>query len=79
MHRKRNRLLLVVVACSLLGVILGGTASYSETVQCLGAKLITSNCLSQEPFLKTLEGMGSGMLAGAGAAIGATWYLWRRE
>ncbi len=79
MHRKRNRLLLIVASCSLLGVIVGGTISRAESSFCLNAKTPTNDCLNQDPRLKMLEGMSSGLVAGAGAAIGATWNLWKRE
>jgi len=45
----------------------------------LNAKTPTNDCLNQDPRLKMLEGMSSGLVAGAGAAIGATWNLWKRE
>ncbi|MBV9387819.1 MAG: hypothetical protein JOZ78_15460 [Chroococcidiopsidaceae cyanobacterium CP_BM_ER_R8_30] len=76
---QKNRLLLIVAICSLLGVLLGGAASYSETIQCLNAQAPTSNCLAQDPYFKTLQGMSSGLIAGVAAALGATWHLWGRK
>ncbi len=75
MDRKTKRLLLLIVSCSATGVILGGTASWAESNQCLQAKTVTSECLTQDPRLKTLEGMSTGLIAGAGAALGAAWQL----
>lgn len=75
MDRKAKRLSLLVISCSAAGVILGGTASWAESNQCLQASSITSECLTQEPLTKTLQGMSTGLIAGAGAAFGAAWQL----
>lgn len=77
MDRKINRLLIFVVSCGAIGVVLGATASQAELNQCLGAETPTSNCLTQDPVLKRVEGMGVGLLAGAGAALGAAWQMWQ--
>lgn len=77
--RKINRFLLYIVACSAVGVVLGGTASWAESSQCLQAENVTSDCLTQDPVLKTIQGMSTGLIAGAGAAIGATWQMNREE
>lgn len=76
---KTNRLLLFIVACSVTGVILGGTASQAQIGRCQNVETATSECLSQDPLLKTLEGMSVGLFAGAGAAIGATWQMWQKD
>ncbi|MFN6513049.1 MAG: hypothetical protein RMY29_000935 [Nostoc sp. CreGUA01] len=73
--RKTRRLLLLVVSCSITGVILGGTASWAESNLCLQDSKVTSNCLTQDPIEKTIQGMSTGLLAGAGAAFGAAWQL----
>ncbi|MEH2069060.1 MAG: hypothetical protein V7K47_13015 [Nostoc sp.] len=73
--RKTRRLLLLVVSCSITGVILGGTASWAESNLCLQDSKLTSDCLTQDPIQKTIEGMSTGLLAGAGAAFGAAWQL----
>ncbi|MBE9049502.1 hypothetical protein IQ243_03605 [Nostocales cyanobacterium LEGE 11386] len=73
MDRKTKRLLLLVVSCSLTGVILGGTSSWAESNLCLQAETVTSDCLTQDPINKTIQGMSTGLLAGAGAACGAAW------
>lgn len=75
MDRKTKRLLLLVASCSAAGVILGGTASWAESNQCMQDTNITSECLTQSPAIKTLEGMSTGLIAGAGAAFGAAWQL----
>ena len=75
MDRKTKRLLLLVVSCSATGVILGGTASWAQSKECLQAPTVTSECLTQDPINKTIEGMSTGLIAGAGAALGAAWQL----
>lgn len=77
--RKINRFLLYIVACSAVGVVLGGTASWAESNQCWQAENLTNDCLTQDPILKTIQGMSTGLIAGAGAAIGATWQMNREE
>jgi hypothetical protein len=73
MDRKTKRLLLLVVSCSVAGVILGGTASWAESNLCLNSNNITSDCLIQDPIEKTIQGMSTGLVAGAGAAFGIAW------
>lgn len=75
MDRKTRRFLLLVVSCSVTGVILGGTASLAQSSLCLQESKVTSECLTQDPIQKTLQGMSTGLLAGAGAACGAVWRL----
>ncbi|MEH2064229.1 MAG: hypothetical protein V7K50_18515 [Nostoc sp.] len=75
MARKTQRLLLLIICCSVTGVILGGTAGWAESNLCLGDSKVTSECLTQDPIQKTIEGMSTGLLAGAGAAFGAVWQL----
>ncbi|MFQ4144266.1 hypothetical protein [Chlorogloeopsis sp. ULAP02] len=73
MDRKSRRLLLLIVSCSLAGVILGGTTSWAESNTCLQANQVTNECLTQDPINKTIQGMSTGLLAGAGAAFGVAW------
>ncbi|MEH1903379.1 MAG: hypothetical protein V7L04_18685 [Nostoc sp.] len=75
MARKNQRLLLLVVCCSITGVILGGTAGWAESSLCLDDSKVTSECLTQNPIQRTIQGMSTGLLAGAGAAFGAVWQL----
>lgn len=75
MDRKTKRLTLLIVSCSAAGVVLGGTASWAESKQCLQANNVTSECLTQNSVMKTLQGMSAGLIAGAGAAFGAAWQL----
>ncbi|QLE54130.1 hypothetical protein [Nostoc sp. TCL26-01] len=75
MDRKTKRLLLLIASCSLTGVILGGTASWAESNLCLRADRVTSDCVTQDPIQKTIEGMSTGLVAGAGAALGVAWNL----
>ncbi len=73
MDRKTKRLLLLVVSCSLAGVVLGGTTSWAESNSCLQASTVTNQCLTQDPITKTIQGMSTGLVAGAGAAFGVAW------
>ncbi len=75
MGRKIDRLSLTIVVCSLMGIVLGATASQAEMNQCLAEPNPSNECLTQNPVQKRLEGMGIGLFAGAGAAIGATWQM----
>ena len=79
MGRKRNRFLLLIVSCSAAGVVLGGTTSWSQSNQCLHVNTVVSECLTQDPVVKTIQGMSTGLIAGAGAALGAVWQLRQEE
>lgn len=79
MDRKIKRVLLLIISCSATGVILGGTASWADSNQCLHSTTVTSECLIQDPTTKTIQGMSTGLIAGAGAAIGAAWQLRHEE
>lgn len=79
MDRKNKRLLLLVVSCSVVGVVLGGTSSWAESNMCIRATEVTNECLTQNPISKTIQGMSTGLLAGAGAAFGAAWQLRQEE
>lgn len=79
MDRKNKRLLLLVVSCSVAGVVLGGTSSWAESTMCMKATEVTNECLTQDPISKTIQGMSTGLLAGAGAAFGAAWQLRHEE
>ncbi len=63
----------MVLVCSTAGVVLGGTSSWAESNRCMQAEVLTKDCVTKSPAVKTIEGMGVGLLAGVGAAIGATW------
>jgi hypothetical protein len=74
MGRKKNRsFFIMVLLCSSAGVILGGTSSWAESNSCMQAEVLSKDCLTKSPVVKTIEGMGVGLLAGVGAAISATW------
>ncbi|MBW4562879.1 MAG: hypothetical protein KME32_17360 [Mojavia pulchra JT2-VF2] len=75
MDRKTKSLLLLVVSCSITGVILGGTTSWAESTMCLQAKTVTNECLTESPIQNTIQGMSTGLVAGAGAAFGVAWQL----
>jgi hypothetical protein len=79
MDRKTKRLLLLVVSCSVSGVILGATSGWAESRMCLNADTVTSECLTQNQVERTIQGMSTGLLAGAGAALSAAWNLRHNE
>ncbi len=79
MARKINRSILFIAVFGAIGVIFGGTASWADSNRCLEATNPTNECLTQDPVVKTVEGMSSGLVAGAGAAIGATWNLRHKD
>jgi hypothetical protein len=79
MDRKNNRFWILIATCSIAGVVLGGTTSWASSNQCLYAKNLTNECLTQDPVLKTIEGMSVGLFAGAGAAVAAAWQVKRQE
>jgi len=64
---------LVVASCGVMGIILGASNSQAAMSDCLNAKTVTSECLTQDPLQKQVEGMSVGLFVGVGAAIGATW------
>ena len=78
-RKKINRSLLFIGIFGAIGVILGGTASWADSSTCLQAENPTNECLTQDPVVKTVEGMSSGLVAGAGAAIGATWNIKHKD
>ena len=79
MGKNHRPFLLMVLLCSSAGVVLGGTSSWAESSQCLQQKVVTNQCLVQDPVTKTFEGMGTGLLAGMGAAAGVTWSHKRKK
>ncbi len=79
MVRKNCRFIIYIVACSTIGVLVGGTAYSAELNRCLDDAAPTTQCLTQDPVLKTLEGMTFGLIAGAGAAVGSTWQIWQKN
>lgn len=70
-----NRFWIFVLTCSAAGVLLGAASSQAEINECVSAIQPSSECLMQDPMLKTVEGMSVGLLAGAGAAVGVTWQM----
>jgi len=77
--KKVNRFLLYILACSTVGVVLGGTASWAESNRCWLADSPSKQCITQSPILSTIQGMSTGLIAGLGAGLGATWQMKRDE
>jgi hypothetical protein len=46
---------------------------------CWRGENITSECLTQSPMYKTVQGMSTGLLAGIGAAFGAVWNIKQQD
>lgn len=72
MHIKNKRLALLVISCSAVGVILGGSASWADSNQCWKSKDVTNDCITTEPIVRTMQGMSTGLIAGFVAAVAAT-------
>lgn len=77
-RKKDHSFLIMVLVCSTAGAVLFGTASWAESNSCLQDEALTPECLTKNPATKTLEGVGLGLVAGVGAAVGATWNARRR-
>lgn len=72
MVAKTNRLIVLITACSAAGAVLGGVSNWVDSHQCLHARNLTNQCLTQDPVYSAIQGMSIGLIAGAGAAFGAT-------
>lgn len=75
MDIKTKRLALLVISCSAVGVILGGSASLADSNQCWQSQQVTNDCLTTDPLVKTMQGMSTGLIAGFVAAVAATWQI----
>ncbi len=75
MDIKTKRLALLVISCSAAGVILGGSASWADSNQCWQSQEVTNDCLIQDPLVKTMQGMSTGLIAGVTAAGVAAWQI----
>lgn len=72
---RNKRFFWLVLSCSIAGTTVGGTSNWVESHQCLQSSQPTVQCLSESPGLAVVKGMAIGMLAGAGAAVGAVWQV----
>jgi hypothetical protein len=79
MVRKSNRLIVLITACSAAGAIIGGTSNWIDSHTCLQAAQVTTKCLTQDPLVSTIQGMSIGLVAGAGAAVGASRQVKQRD
>ncbi|MFB2882193.1 hypothetical protein [Floridanema aerugineum] len=77
--KKVNRFFLYILACSAVGVVLGGTASWAESNRCWLAESPSKQCITQTPLMSTIQGMSTGLIAGLGAGLGATWQMKRDD
>ncbi|MFB2892426.1 hypothetical protein ACE1CI_05730 [Aerosakkonemataceae cyanobacterium BLCC-F50] len=77
--KKVNRFFLYILACSTVGVVLGGTASWAESNRCWLADSPSKQCITQTPLMSTVQGMSTGLIAGICAGLGATWQMNREE
>lgn len=77
--KKANRFFLYILACSTVGVVLGGTASWAESNRCWLAESPSKQCITQSPILSTIQGMSTGLIAGMCAGLGATWQMNRED
>ena len=75
MDIKNKRLALLVISCSAVGVILGGSASLADNNQCWESQEVTNDCLTTEPLVKTMQGMSTGLITGFTAAVAAAWQI----
>ncbi|MBW4468407.1 MAG: hypothetical protein KME07_23520 [Pegethrix bostrychoides GSE-TBD4-15B] len=75
MVKKPDRAPLLIALCSVAGLLVGATSSQAEMNQCLNDATPSSQCLTQNPVAKRVEGMSMGLFAGAGAAVAATWRM----
>ncbi len=79
MSRSKNgSLVTLVLVCSTVGVVFGGTASWADSNSCLQDASPSAQCLTKSPAIRTVEGMSVGLVAGLGAALGAAWQAKRK-
>lgn len=74
-----KRFWVLVTLCGLSGIILGATTSQAAIDQCLTDDTPSSECLTQDPIEKKIEGISMGLMAGVSAAIGAAWNIKHKE
>jgi hypothetical protein len=77
--KKANRFFLYILACSTVGVVLGGTASWADSNRCWLDESPTTQCVTQSPIIRTIQGMSTGLIAGMSAGLGATWQMNRED
>lgn len=68
---KDRRFLFILIFCTVSGAILNGSAGWAQTIQCQQSDQATAQCLAKSPVIGAIEGGAMGILAGAGAALGA--------
>jgi hypothetical protein len=78
-RKKQPPVWIVILTCSVIGVVLGGTSSWAQSKTCLQSEVPSADCLKKSPTVRTAEGMSVGLVAGMSAAIGATWQARRQS
>lgn len=73
MGKDPKRFWLVVILCGISGMLMGATTSQATINECLTDSTPSQSCLTQDPNLLKVESVAMGLLAGVGAAFGATW------
>ncbi|WAL58676.1 hypothetical protein [Thermocoleostomius sinensis] len=75
---KNSRFWLLVILCGVSGSVLGATTSQAAINECLTDATPSTECLTQNPMEKKVEGISMGLMAGVSAAIGASWRIWQK-
>lgn len=68
---KDRRFLFILIFCAVSGAILNGSAGWAQTIQCQQSDWPTAQCVTKPPIMGAIEGGAMGIVAGAGAALGA--------
>jgi hypothetical protein len=68
-----RRLLFIISFCAISGAILNSSTAWAESTNCLQSQNPTLECVKKTPMMSAIEGGVMGIMAGTGAALGATW------
>lgn len=70
---KDYRFLFILTFCAVAGALLNSHAALADNARCNQSDNPTTECMTQSPAMVAVEGALMGVVAGAGAAIGAVW------